>query len=74
MLSASARSMLLQRRYLSYQQAVSVLVGRKAMTLVRYVMGWAGITVLYVLDCKEKQPFLDWNMDVSHVTFILYTS
>jgi hypothetical protein len=31
--------MLLQRRYSSYQQAVSVLVERKGMMLVRYALG-----------------------------------
>jgi hypothetical protein len=36
MLSVSARSMLSQKKYLSYQRVVSVLVGKKAMMHVRY--------------------------------------
>jgi hypothetical protein len=36
MLSASERSMLSQRRYLSFQQVVFVLVEKKAMMHVRY--------------------------------------
>jgi hypothetical protein len=30
--------------------------------------------VLCVSDYSEKQPFLDWDVDVTHVNFTMYSS